>query len=220
VKCNQHRERRNAFGRDVVRGYVGHRRTLRTRFGRARRGAGVTTGHCAVPVSTHACRLWQVTGPGGIDPPAGAPPAARHWPPERRTSLAMPSASLRVLVAPACPYLPQPTFPRAYKPAPAVPARTRTSIRAAAVRHCRRSVGTIFQSFSSHTQELQPFPVHHHTSPSCLLIKPSHTFAGAEFPRPPPDRRRRARPSVVSPSPVTFLAPSLGHMEAPHAARG
>jgi hypothetical protein len=93
-----------------VRGHVGHR-TRRTRFGRARRGAGVTAGHCAAPASTHACRSWQVAGPGGADPPAGEPPVARHWPPERRTSPAMPSASLRVQVAPACPYLPQPTSP-------------------------------------------------------------------------------------------------------------
>jgi hypothetical protein len=147
-----------------------------------RRGTGVTAGHCAALVSTRACRPWQVAGPGGVDPPAGAPPVARHWPPKRRTSPTMPSASLRVLVAPTHPYLPQPTFPRAYKPAPAVPARMRASTRAAAVRHCRRSVGTIFQSFSSRTQELQPFPVHHHTSPSCLLIKPSHTFAGTRVP--------------------------------------
>jgi hypothetical protein len=104
-----------------VRGHVGHRRTRRTRFRRARRGAGVTAGHCAVPASTHACRPWQVAGPGGVDPPAGAPPVARNWLPERRTSPAMPSASLCVLVASARPYLPQPTFPRAYKPAPAVP---------------------------------------------------------------------------------------------------
>jgi hypothetical protein len=121
VKCIQHRERRDAFGRDVVRGHVGHRRTRRTRFGHARRGAGVTASHCAALSTTHACRPWQVAGPGGVDLPAGAPPAACHWPPERRTSPAMPSASLHVQVAPARPYLPQPTFPRAYKPVPAVP---------------------------------------------------------------------------------------------------
>jgi hypothetical protein len=102
-------------------GHVGHRRTRRTRFGRARRGTDVTAGHCAAPTSTRACRLWQVAGPGGADLPAGAPPAMCHWLPERRTSPAMPSASLRMLVAPARPYLPQPTFLRAYKPATAVP---------------------------------------------------------------------------------------------------
>jgi hypothetical protein len=90
-----------------VRGHVGHRRTRRTRFERACRGTGVTAGHCAALESTHACRPWQVAGPGGVDPPTGAPPVAHHWPPERRTSPAMPSASLRVLVAPAHPYLPQ-----------------------------------------------------------------------------------------------------------------
>jgi hypothetical protein len=28
--------------------------------------------------------------PGGVNPPVGAQPVARHWPPERRTSPAMP----------------------------------------------------------------------------------------------------------------------------------
>jgi hypothetical protein len=108
-------------GRDVVRDNVGHRRTRRTHFGRARRGTGVTAGHCAVPASTRVCRPWQVAGPGGADPLAGAPPAACHWPPERRTLSAMPSTSLRGLVALARSHLPQPTFPHAYKPVPTVP---------------------------------------------------------------------------------------------------
>jgi hypothetical protein len=108
-------------GRGVVRGHVGHRRTRRTRFGRARRGAGVTAGYCVVQASTRACRPWKVAGPGGANPPAGAPLAAYHWPPERPMSPAMPSASLCGLAAPARSYLPQPTFPRAYKPVPAVP---------------------------------------------------------------------------------------------------
>jgi hypothetical protein len=85
--------------RDVARGHVGHRRTRRTRFGCARRGAGVTAGQCAAPASTRACRPWQVAGPGGANPPADAPSAACHWPPERRTSPAMPSTPLRGLVA-------------------------------------------------------------------------------------------------------------------------
>jgi hypothetical protein len=108
-------------GCDVARGHVGHRRTRRTRFRRARRGAGVTAGHCAALASTRVCRPWQVAGPGGANPPAGAPSAACHWPPERRTSPAMPSTSLRSLVALARSYLPQPTFPCAYKPVLAVP---------------------------------------------------------------------------------------------------
>jgi hypothetical protein len=81
----------------------------------------VTTGHCAVLASTRACRPWQVAGPGGADLPAGAPSTACHWPPEQRTSSAMPSTSLPGLVAPARSYLPQPTFPRTYKPVLAVP---------------------------------------------------------------------------------------------------
>jgi hypothetical protein len=108
-------------GRDVARGHVGHHRTRRTRFGRARQGAGVTAGHCAVPASTRACRPWQVAGPGGANPPVGAPSMACHWPPERRTSPAIPSASLRGLAAPARSYLPQPTSPHAYKPVLAIP---------------------------------------------------------------------------------------------------
>jgi hypothetical protein len=99
----------------------------------------VTAGHCTALASTHACRPWQVAGPGGANPPTGAPPVARHWPPERRMSPAMPSASLRVQVAPARPYLPQPTS-RALISQPSRPSRARVSTRAAAVRHCRRSV--------------------------------------------------------------------------------
>jgi hypothetical protein len=81
----------------------------------------VTAGHCTVLASIRACRPWQVAGPGGADPPAGAPSAACHWPPERRTSPAMPSTSLRGPVAPARSYQPQPTFPCTYKPVLAVP---------------------------------------------------------------------------------------------------
>jgi hypothetical protein len=66
------------------------RRTCRTHDGRARRGAGVTVCHCVAPARAHLCRPWQVVVPGGADPPAGAPPVARHWPPEWRTSPAMP----------------------------------------------------------------------------------------------------------------------------------
>jgi hypothetical protein len=130
------------------------------------------------------------------------------------------SASLHVLVTPARPYLPQPTFLCAYKPASAVPVRTRVSTRAAVVRHCRRKVRTIFQSLSSRTQELQPFPVHYNTSPSCLLLKPSHPFAGTRVPAaaagPPPSSSLLRHFS----KPVTCLAPSLGHLETPRAARG
>jgi hypothetical protein len=59
----------------------------------------VTAGHCAAPASTRACRPWQVAGPGGANPPVGAPSAVCHWPPERRTSPAMPSTPLRGLAA-------------------------------------------------------------------------------------------------------------------------
>jgi hypothetical protein len=41
-------------------------------------------------------------------------------------------------------------------------------------------VSTVLQSFSSRTQELQPFPVNHNTFPSHVLIKLSHPFAGVQ----------------------------------------
>jgi hypothetical protein len=61
-------------------------------------------------------------------------------------------------------YLPQPTFPRAYKPVLAVP-RACLPAQAAAVRHCHRSVSIVLRSISSRTSEPQPFPVHYNTSP-------------------------------------------------------
>jgi hypothetical protein len=36
------------------------RRMRRTHVGRARRGAGVTVGHCAAPAGAHPCHLWQM----------------------------------------------------------------------------------------------------------------------------------------------------------------
>jgi hypothetical protein len=42
---------------------------------------------------------WQVAGPGGANPPVGAPSAACHWRSERRTSPAMPSTPLHGLAA-------------------------------------------------------------------------------------------------------------------------
>jgi hypothetical protein len=108
-------------GRDVVRGHVGHRRTRRTRFGRTRRGAGVTAGHCAAPASTRACRPWQVgrarwresagwRTTRGVPLAAGAAHVTGH-------ALASPTRSSGL----ARSYLPQPTFQRAYKPVLAVP---------------------------------------------------------------------------------------------------
>jgi hypothetical protein len=63
----------------------------------------------------------------------------------------------------------------------------------------------VFQSISSRTQELQPFPVNHNTSPSYVLIKLSHPFAGARASAaaagPPPSSsllRRSSKPSDLS----------------------
>jgi hypothetical protein len=69
-------------------------------------------------------------------------------------------------------------------------------------------VSTIFQSLSSRTQELQPFSVHHNTSPSCVLFKLSHPFAGARVPAaaagPPPSSSLLRRFSKPRDLPGTF----------------
>jgi hypothetical protein len=110
-------------GRDVARGHAGHRRTRRTHFGRACRGAGVTAGHCTAPASTRACRPWQVASGGarwresaGWRTVRGVPLAVRaaHIAGHALDSPTRSSGTTRS-------YLPQPTFPRAYKPVLAVP---------------------------------------------------------------------------------------------------
>jgi hypothetical protein len=148
-------------------------------------------------------------GPGGANPPAGAPSAACHWPPEGRTSPAMPSHPLHGLVArhvPTYPNRPSRTLISESSPSlarmPACPSRRHPPF--------RRSVSIVLRSFSSRTSEPQPFPVNDNTS-----LSPE-----SEPPRTPPDRRRRARSSATSPSLVTCLVPSLGHIEASWAARG
>jgi hypothetical protein len=69
-------------------------------------------------------------------------------------------------------------------------------------------MGTTFQSLSSRTQELHPFPMHHNTSPSCLLFKPSHPFAGTRVPTaaagPPPSSSLLRRFSKPRDLPSTF----------------
>jgi hypothetical protein len=153
----------------------------------------VTAGHCAAPVSTRACRPWQVAGPGGANPPAGAPSTACHWPPEWRTSPTMPSAPLRGLAAQHVPtYLNRP--PRALI--------SRSTPSLARMRACpsrRRPplppLGEhLLQSISSRTHEPQPFPVNHNTSPSHVLIKLSHPFAGV-----------RASAAAAGPQPSSSL---------------
>jgi hypothetical protein len=71
---------------------------------------------------------------------------------------------------------------RAYKTPPGSLLARAREYPVAAVRHCRRSVSTVSQSISLRTLELKPFPVNHNTSPSHVLIKPSHPFAGARAP--------------------------------------
>jgi hypothetical protein len=69
-------------------------------------------------------------------------------------------------------------------------------------------VSTVFQSFSSRTQELQPIPVCHNTSPIYVLFKLSHPFAGARVSAaaagPPPSSSLLRRFSKPRDLPGTF----------------
>jgi hypothetical protein len=65
------------------------RRTRRTRVGHARRGTGVTVGHCAAPAGAHPCRPWQVDRARWRRSTGRRTAVVRHWPPERRTSPAI-----------------------------------------------------------------------------------------------------------------------------------
>jgi hypothetical protein len=67
---------------------------------------------------------------------------------------------------------------RPYKPAPVASRAHAHSPPSSTVRHRRRPVWTPFQSPSSLTQAPKLSLVHHKTSPSRLLIKPSRTIAG------------------------------------------
>jgi hypothetical protein len=87
-----------------------------------------------------------------------------------------------------------PTFSAHINSPRSLPSRTRVSTRAAAVRHCRRPVSTVPQSFSPRTHESQSFPVNHNTSPSHVLIKRSHPFNGV-----------RASATAVGPPPSSSL---------------
>jgi hypothetical protein len=220
VKYQQHRERRDAFGRDVVRGHVGHPPyapyPLRARTPRRRcdcwslRSAGE---HSLVPSVASGCDRWRWSASRrtarGAPLAAGAAHVAGHAP-------GLPTRASGTGVTP-----PTPTdLPRAYKPAPAVP-RTH----ALPPEPPSSAIGAARCEPPSSRHPHSPKRL---SSPLCSTKPPRATCWSSrathspepEFPRPPPDRRRRARPSVDSPSPVTCLAPSLGHMEAPRAARG
>jgi hypothetical protein len=117
--------------------------------------------------------------------------------------------------------LPTPTdLPCAYKPAPAVPyAHTfppEPPPSAIGAARCEPSSGH------------RPHAPKHLSPPLCSTKPPRAACCASRamhspepvFPRPPPDRRHRARSFVASPSPATCLAPSLGHMEATRVACG
>jgi hypothetical protein len=88
-------------------------------------------------------------------------------------------------------------LPRAYKPVPAVPHAHAHLLRAIAVPPLAPPVRTSLQSTPSPPRAPKPFLVHPNSSPSCLLIKPSRTIAGARAPAaaadlaPPPILRAR-----------------------------
>jgi hypothetical protein len=194
------------------------RRTRRTRVGRARRGARVTTGHCAAPAGTHPCRPWQVGRARWRWSTGGAPPVARHWPPEWRTLSAMPQPPHACKWHRHDPTYPQPTSRALISHHRPLLARTRIRPEPPPSHHWRRRCAP--------PSSRRPNP-HKRQSPSlCTTKAPRVTCWSSraarssepEFPRPPPDRHRRARPSADPPRPVTCLAPPLGHMEAPGAA--
>jgi hypothetical protein len=76
------------------------RRRVRPRRQAAVRAVPASSAHAEAPerplvavlrrreLTRAVCGKWAASG--GVDPPAGASPVARHWPPERRTSPAMP----------------------------------------------------------------------------------------------------------------------------------
>jgi hypothetical protein len=158
------------------------RRMRRTRVGCAHRGTEVTTGHCVAPAETHLCCPWQVGR------------ARWRWSTDRRIARGAPlaaraahvaghaPASPRVQVASAWPHLPPTDLLRAYKPALAAPRVHAHPPRATVVPPLAPPVRTSLQSTPSPPQVLEPFLVHHKSSPSRLLIKPSGTIAGARVP--------------------------------------
>jgi hypothetical protein len=129
--------------------------------------------------------------------------------PERRTSSAMPSPPLRGLVARHVP---------AYHNRPSRVLISRSSPSLACMPACPSRRRPPLPPLGE--PEPQPFLLNHNTSSSHVLITLSHPSPESEPPRPLPDRRSRARSSATSPSLVTCLVPSLGHMEAFWAARG
>jgi hypothetical protein len=185
-------------GRDVARGHVGHRRTRRTRIGGTRRGAGVTAGQCAALASTRVCRPWQVAGPGGANPPAGASSAACHWPPERRTSPAMPSTPLCGLVARHVP-----TYPN--RPSRALISRSSPSL--ARTRACPSRRRPLLPPLGEHRAPLDFLA---HPRASALPCEPQHLpeprVDQTESPtRRSPSLRGRRWTAAVEPAPPPLL---------------
>jgi hypothetical protein len=187
------------------------RRTRRTRVGRARRGTGVTAGHCAAPAGAHPCHPWQVgharwrlsTGrrtARGAPLAAGAAHVAGH----------APGPSTRASGTSMTP--PTPTdLPCANKPAPAVPRAHAHPPRATAVPPLAPPVCTSLQSTPPLPQALELFLVHPSNSPSRLLINPSRTIAGARVPAtaagPPPPSSPLRRSSAPGDLPGFFPRP-------------
>jgi hypothetical protein len=139
---------------------------------------------------------------------------ARHWPPERRTSLAMPRP-LHACVSHQLDLTSPQSTSRGYKTSPfSFIARTRI---------CHRAPpSAIGAAQCKPPSRWRPHP-HKPLSSSLCITKPSRVACWSrwaarspepELPRPPPDRHCRARLSANPPSPGASLASSLGHMEA------
>jgi hypothetical protein len=164
-------------------------------------------------LSRDARGKWTV--PGGANPPAGAPPVARHWPPERRTSPAMPWPLHACVCHRRDPTSSKPTS-REYINQSSTPASCARPTTAELHRppfasprwaHCSAR----FHGYLSIPKT--PPCSHWAYTPACWLNRAACS-PKPELPRPSPDSHRRARSSAGSPSPETHLAPYLGHMEA------
>jgi hypothetical protein len=127
--------------------------------------------------------------PGGVDPLAGAPPMARHWPPERprrRPCRDLSTCAWVTVVTSLVPNRP----PAPTKTCPGGSSRARAPATEPRRPPLAPPVWTSLLPTSSPPQAPKPFLVHHKWFPSRLLIKPSRANAGARAPaaaaRPPP----------------------------------
>jgi hypothetical protein len=106
----------------------------------------VTAGHRAAPAGTHPCRPWQVGHARWRLSTGGAPPLARHWPPEQRRSPAMPQPPHACKWHRHDPTYPQPTSRALISQPRPLLARTRIRLEPPSSRHWRRQCAPVRDS--------------------------------------------------------------------------